>query len=1107
MLRLILGRASTGKTSYIRNLIAEKLESGEDIVLIVPEQFSFESEKAMIRLLGAKKLSAMKIMSFSSLAKNILQQYAADRKPPVTNAAKAVIMSMALEAVSDKLEIFSNCLKNKNTVSDLLSMTDELIQCSVTGETLSDAAVQSGNSILIKKSNEISLISQMYEALLTERFSDDRYIINAAAEIIAEKNLFEGKTVFFDEFTGFTAQENEMISLMLTQADDVYVTCCAENVRDSSGGTGAFSYAVENAGKLINLANRLNIKVAQPVVLKNDFVYRNEALSFIEKGIYEPDPEIYSETTSDIIIAAAKNIYDECDYVAMSAKKIVRETGIRYRDIVVVSRAPEYSKYLPFAFKKYGIPVFEDTRRSLENEIIVIFALCALTLAAEGFTSEMIFRYLKTYISSISDDEISLVENYVYIWQIDKTGWLNDWTFHPDGFGNEFDEKSTERLQRLNDIRKRVILPILKLREELSENQGKDCTKAVYNFLKNVQADKNLLKFALKLNSTTAYECERSWDEFMNMLSLLSDTLDSRSITPKRYLELFRIMVSSSDIGSLPGGLDMITVGDADRIRVSDKKVLFVVGANEGVFPATANQSFVLTENERRILKNQGVELSDDGIDRMRKERLRVYSTLSIPKDKLFISYSLGSFKGEAMAPSEIVNMVLNIVPNCKKIDIALLDPAETVESTRSAFESATLHFNENSIYSESVKKYISSTVFAQMLDSAEKNSKKIPAKIENKENASALFGKEMHISSSRVEEFHKCPFKYFCRYGLKAEPYEQANFNSRLNGMIVHWVLERLFIRFGSQGLRDMSKEDRRKAVDEETQVYVNDRMGGEQSLTGRLRYSVERCKISICEILERLAAEFADSKFETKDVELKIEYDGQIAPYTVELPDGGKAILGGIVDRVDTMTSADGEKTYLRIIDYKTGGKDFKLSDILSGVNMQMLLYLACISENGADRYGNIVPAGILYVPAKKSSNKLGRDASDEEIEKERRSQGKMKGIVLADEEVIRGMEESGGGFIIEAKIDKNGNIKGKTFDRNGFELIRKTINKVICDMGTNLHEGNIGADPIMYAQNKTVCDYCEYKAVCGHEATDHFKLIFDGDPWEAMEAINNG
>lgn len=1106
MLRLILGRAATGKTTYIRNLITENLSLGKEIILIVPEQFSFESEKAIIELLGAKKASEMKIMSFSSLAKSILDKYMPNRKPPITNAAKSVVMSMALEAVSEKLSIFANCLKNKNTVSELLNMTDELIQCSVTNDKMKSAAEMSGNSILIKKAEEISLISEMYEMLLSKRFSDDRYIINTANEIISEKEIFKGKTVFFDEFTGFTAQENEMISLMLTQADDVYITRCADAVRDNSSGTGALSYAVDNTSKLIGLANKLGVKIAEPVILKNNFNYRNSPLTYIEKGIYEPDAEIYEYDAPEITVAAAENMYKECDYVAMSAKKIVRETGIRYRDIVVIGRNSEYEKYLPFSFKKYGIPVFEDTRRNLENELIVTFTLCALTLAAEGITSEQMFRYLKTYISGISDDDISLLENYVYIWQIDRAGWLSDWQGHPDGFGNEFSESDFKFLEKLNEIRKKAVEPIIQLKSALEENEGKNCTKAVYEFLVNIKANKNLLKFAMKLNKTTAYECERSWDEFMNMLSLLSDTLDGRTITPKRYLELFKIMVSSSDIGSLPVGLDMITVGDADRIRVSDKKVVFIVGANEGVFPAVSSSSFVLTENERRLLKNQGVELGDDGIDSMRKERLRVYSTVSIPKEQLFVTYSLGSFKGESMSPSEIVTMIENIVPKCNKIDVALLEPKETIESVRSAFESATLHFYDNTVYSQSVKEYVKNTEYADMLSAAEKNAKKSPAKIENGENAIKLFGKEMHISSSRVEEYYKCPFKYFCRYGLKVEKPEQASFNSRLNGMLVHKVLENLFSKYGSKGLRDMSCEKRREAVDEETEKYVNECMGGSDFLTGRLLYSIDRCKKSICEILDRLAAEFAGSKFETRDVELKIENDGEIAPYIVELEDGGKAVLGGIVDRVDTMTSENGEKTYLRVIDYKTGGKDFKLSDILSGLNMQMLLYLACIFENGKDRYGNIVPAGVLYVPAKKGSNKLGRNASEDEINKEKISQGKMKGIVLADEEVIRGMEENGGGLIIDAKIDKNGNIKGKTFDIHGFELIKNTIDKAVFDMASSLHEGDIRALPITYGQNKSVCDYCDYKSVCCHESQDEFKTIFDGDPWEAMEVKNN-
>lgn len=1106
MLRPILGRASSGKTTYIRNIIAEKVNSGDDVILIVPEQFSFESEKSMIELLGAKKTAEMKIYSFTSLAKKILDEYAPNRKPSVTPAAKSVIMSMALEAVSEKLSIFSKFLKNKNTVSEILHMTDELIQCNISVQEMESAAAETGNKVLEQKAKELALIANMYEAILTERFSDDRYMLNAAAEIVCEKQLFSGKTVFFDEFTGFTAQENKLISLMLVQADDVYVTGCAEKLRDDSMGTSPFAYSSDNLSKLVALAKKCDVKVAQPVVMQGGFSHRTPALAALEKGFYEASPEKYEADAPELTIAAAKSPYDECDYVAMMSKKLVRETGIRYRDIVVVGRSAAYEKYLPFALKKYGIPVFEDTRRSLENEIIVIFSICALSLATDGFSSECMFRYLKTYISGISDDDIAELENYVYMWQIDRSQWLDEWTGHPDGFGNEFDENAKIRLEYINSVRKKAVLPILKLKKELDDNNGVGCATALYNFLMASNADKNLLEFALKLNPASAYECERSWDEFMSVLSLLADTLGDRGITPKRFAELFKIMVSSSDIGTLPGGLDMITVGDADRIRVSDKKVMFIVGANEGVFPATATESFVLTENERRMLKNHNLELSDDSSARMKKERLKVYSTVSTPRDRLFITYSLGDFKLEQINPSEIVSVASDIVPNAQRVDISLLDEVFTVESARSAFESAALHIADNSEYAATVKKYVASTSYASMLESAERIAHKEPFEIKDGEKATALFGKEMYISATRVEKFHECAFKYFCKYGLKAKENSHAQFDARLNGNLVHYVLEKLFAQHGSNGLRSMSRNERKEAVNNVTSDYVNQYMGGYEFLNGRIRYSIERCKNTICEILERFAYELTSSKFETRDVELSIDPDGDIAAYTVELSDGGRAVLGGKVDRVDTMHSEDGEKTYLRVIDYKTGGKDFKLSDIISGVNMQMLLYLVCIFENGKDRYGNVVPAGVLYVPAKKSKNSLGRYATDDMVEHERISQGRMNGIVLDDEEVIRGMEENGGGLIIDAKIEK-GKIKGKTFSFDGFMLIKNTIDKAVRDMGDALHTGKIAAEPLIQSTYKNACTYCEYGAVCCHEKTDGGREIFKGDAWEEMEAMKNG
>ena len=1104
MLRLILGRAKSGKTTYVRNILSEKAESGE-VVLVVPEQFSFESEKAIIGMLGAKKASDITVVSFSSLSKKILDEYMPCRKPSVTDAAKNVIMSIALESLSEKLEIFSRCSRNKNSVAEILHITDELIQCDVSYPAMKSAAKESGNRILAKKAEEIELIASLYSALLTEKFSDDRYMINAAAEVIADKKLFAGKTVIFDEFTGFTAQQNLVLAEILRQADDVYITMCADSLKDYSEGTGAFSYSVENTGRLIALARKNNVQIAEPVILSVNG--KDDALSYLERGMYEASYEVYENDAPEITVAVARNVYEECEYAAMQAKKLVRENSLRYRDIVIVSRSDEYTRYLPFALKKYGIPVFEDTRRRLCEEIVVIYTLCALTLAANGFTTDGLMRMLKTYISPVDEDDISLIENYVMMWQIDYSGWLREWTGHPDGLGVELTPEAEELLEKINSIRRKCVFPVIKLKEKLADTDGYGATKAVYEFLIETGADKNLLSFAKSLENEKAYECERSWDEFMNVLSLLAETIGSRNISPVRYLELFRIMVESSDIGDIPGGLDEITVGDAERIRVSGKKVLFAVGVNDGVFPASNAESFVFTDNERRLFKNQGVELGTDSIDAMRKERLRVYSTLTIPSDRLYISYSAGSITGDEKSPSEIVYMVKKIVPGCRFVDISRMPVIEKTESMQSAFENAALCYSENDEDSASLKAYVASSEFADMLDGVAKSAEKKELTFENKEIARNLFGNDMYISPSRVEEYYKCPFKYFCRYGLRASSLEKVSFDPRQNGLLIHYVLEHLVSEYGGEELFRMSSHERRTAVSKTTDEYIVKYVGEKDSIDKRLLYSLERSKDTICEILERLAPDFNDCKFVIRDVELVLGNNAQVKPYEIEIPDGGKVMLHGVVDRVDTMTDDDG-KTYLRVLDYKSGGKDFRLEDVVSGLNIQMLAYLMCLCENGRDRYGEFIPAGILYISAKGAKNSLGRYADDAEIQAARTAQSKMKGIVLGEEDVIFSMEGKGNGTMINAKYDdKKGVVTGSIYNLNGFRTLHKAVDRIISDMASSLHEGKVQALPIYGSAYKNTCTYCDFRFVCCHEETDGCREVFEGDVWTALEEMNNG
>lgn len=1100
MLHLIIGRSSSGKTTLIRKIISEKLDSGEKVALLVPEQFSFESEKGIISMFGAQKASQMGILSFTSLSEKILNEYEKNRKPPVTDAARAVIMSLAIENLSESLTIFKRSGKNKKTVSGLLNIIDEMAGGGVLSSDIIKASENAGSATLAEKAREIDLISQMYGSLIEKSFSDDRYIINKASAIIAEKSLFKDYCVFFDEFMSFTSQERLMLSEIVKNAKDVYITQCADGIHDKSGGSGVFSYSLESINNLISLSNKSDVKISKPVILNDYFGSSHNSIKALEKGVYEPSPEVYNEPCDNIITVSAPNLYDECEFAAVTAKKLIREKGLRYRDIVVVARSDGYLRNLPFAFKKYDIPVFMDRRRTLDSELIVLYAESALTLAANGISTDSVFRYLRTYLTNIPREDIDELENYTFMWQINYSSWQTEWKNHPLGIGNEFDEKAKEKLKLINETRKKVIEPVIKLKNDIEGKTGEEAVKALYCFLIDTGSDKNLLSFALTLDNENAYECERSWDEFMTALSLLADITKDKIMTTARFLELFKIMTSSSDIGSLPGSLDEITVGSADRIRVENKKVLFLLGANEGIFPREPNDVSILSGNERRLLKNQSVDLGGGSEELVMKERLNVYRTLAIPKDLLFISYSSGDLSGSASLPSEIVTMVDKIIPRHKKINYSLLPEFYFVESKKSAFDSALSHYSDNTIYSESLKSYVFSTDdYLNSREYIDKSVKKTPVKINDKNIAIDLFGEKMYVTPSRIEEYYKCPFRYFCRYGLKAFPVGKSSFDPKIRGLLVHYTLENLFSRFGSKGLTELTPNEREQYVSESVWSYAEKYMGGKENLPERLIYSVDRSRKIILTILERLVSEFNACLFETRDVELKIGYDGKIKPYIIK-SESGEIVISGIVDRIDTM-NASGDKVYIRVIDYKTGGKDFNLNDVLSGLNIQTLIYLICLTENGKERYGDMIPAGILYVPATKIKSELPRNSSNDSFYELLIKNSRMKGMILNDPKVVLGMDPSGKGRLIEAKI-KDGEVTGKTFTLSRFALLHRVVDKIIKDAATFLHNGRIEAKPILDGDYKNTCEYCDYKTVCRREESDDYETLFKGDAWTQIE-----
>ena len=1103
MLRLIMGRARSGKSRRLRELLADRVHAGGRVLLIVPEQYSFESEKNLLDLLGATNQGNVEILyTFTSLSRELLNEYSGGRRPPLNGPAKDVVMSLALRELGHRLNIFDKCYDNPTEVHELTQFIEELYQNGVTYDTLISAAGKSGDERLFAKTGELSLISEAYKAITEEKHSDTRYDLDDTADIIIKNDLFRDTTVFIDEFYGFTQPELTVIESLLKNARDVYITAVCESI--SKGyHTDALAFSQNTVRELLSLADRSNVESAEPEILKRRNRYNSPAIEAIEQNLFSIEEyEIYDGPGSDsVTVAAANTPYEECDYIAAEAKRLVRETGIRYRDIAVIERGSVYSAYLPFAFAKYDIPVFKDRRKPLTANPLVRYAAEAVELAAYGINTDGIFSLLKTDLSGALPEDIYELENYVFVWNINSFAWTEPFTRNPSGLGKKLSEADRLLLDRLNTLRERIIDGIYSLRSDLNDSDGVGACKAVYDYLIENKADKALLEYARNAAEEDAIAAKRSWDILMDTLTELADVIGKRKIDAKIFSSLFNIMCSASDTGEMPSGLDEITVSSADRARLTDKKVIFIAGANERIFPSGEPGGFALTSGERRELTRAGAKLGQYGQANAQRERFLFYSAASKPSERLYVCYSMRNYTAGELQPSEPVFAIRAIVPGCNFIETASLSPERFIESRRSAVLSAAAHSHTNSVFSRTVSDYILDGQDGEYYKFLALCGSKPETVFQDPAISKRLFEGLKTFTPSQIEKFIGCAFSYFCRYGMQAYPLEPAKYDNRINGTLIHSALESIFRKYGSKGLISLSQTDLSQAAENAVREYVSENIGTDL-LDARTRYSVSKAINTVSRMLKSITDDLKHSDYQTSGVEVRIGFGGDVPPYAINLPDGSQVFVGGTVDRIDTYRK--GNSQYFRVLDYKTGSKELRLEDIFSGINLQMPIYLNALTARQDNYLQNIpyspLPAAAFYVPASVTKPKLKRNDPESKVIRALADQDKLNGMIVQYPELS---------VDSDPRAQESEPYKAFILTREQYDRLQEIVNGKISDMASSLNEGAIDANPLIIKNRYDPCKYCDYKSVCRHEDGDRHRKGFSGDPYCELNkgGDNNG
>lgn len=979
---------------------------------------------------------------------------------------------------------------------DLMSrMITELKKNNVSEENINDNLNSIEDKYIKLKLEDINLIYSQFNKAIIDKFLDDNDLITVIKDKINRSNMFKDSFIFIDEFSGFTKQEYSIIKELFKLATIVNITICTDALeKDKNNENDVFIENKNTVSKLIKIANANNINIETAVELKERLRYKNEELKHLEENLYSVQPKKYLKECKNIKLFLANNSYSEIEYVANNILELVRDEKFRYKDISVITKNIEdYSSLIKSIFSKYQIPVFIDENKELNQNILIKYILALLDVFSKSWSLDAISNYLKSgFVKDISDNEIYILENYCKKCGISgKKKFLNEWTIQT---------KSEDDVEELNNIRLKVIMPLQIFSDELGRDRTvKDITILLYKFIEqnNIQG---ILEFKIdeltnKGNIDLANIYSQSWDLLINILNELVAILGEEKISFDRYVELLKVGFNNSSLGKIPATLDEVIVGDVDRTRSSKKKVIFIIGLNDGKFPSNNKNEGFINDEERLILRKKGIELAKTTIEQSLDENFNIYKAFGVAEEKLYLSYLASDNDGKGQRRSVLINRIRNIFPKLEE-ESDIIKTKTKISSKDVMFDELLLQLRKymsgeeiDKVWFDIYEIYKEEKEYSLRLKTAMQglNYNNVPNDI-SKENLEKLYGSELITSISKLESYRRCPFSYYIKYALKLTDRTDLKLEKVDTGTLMHDIIDDFFevLKEKNISVKEIEDEDIEKIVEQ----IINNKLLLKQNyiFNSIPKYIVltKRLKMVITKSIKYIINTLKFSDFKVLGTEVEFGRNKEFDPIKIKLEDGKSVEIIGKIDRIDIAENKNGK--YVRIIDYKSSVKNVDLNEVMAGIQIQLLTYIDAVSKKE-----NANLAGTLYFnliePVIKAKNK---HLTEEEIEQEIRNNFRMNGLILGDVEVVKMMDKklvTGNSDIIPAYIDKDGNLsnnKPGILKEDEFKLLQNKVEKIIKQISEEILSGKIAQNPVYLSKNKaTACDYCSYKAICGFDS----------------------
>ncbi|SEH96478.1 DNA helicase/exodeoxyribonuclease V, subunit B [Halobacillus karajensis] len=1136
-LRFLLGRSGSGKSTRCLNEIETKLKDdprGPAIIYIVPDQMTFQQEYGLLKREGVEGSIRAQVFSFSRLAWRVLQETGGGTKKFITSTGVQMMLRKIVEERTSDWRVFQKAVEKQGFIEQLEGMITEFKRYRIKPDDLHaqmDALDQFVHSTsqeqgLRDKLDDLGYIYDRLVDALKEQYIDSEDQLQLLSSKIPEAAFLDGAEVYIDGFHSFTPQEYQVIETLLKKVDTVHLTLTTEQpTGEENQELDLFHETKQTYLDLKKVAEEAGVPIEGVEILDHTAGRMKDrpALRHLEK-YYDVRPAEAFKGEVPIQIAEAVHPRAEVEGVAQEILHLVRDEGYRFKDIAILMREPEvYHSLIETLFDDYEIPVFIDEKRTMLNHPMIELVRSGLDVVEGNFRYDAVFRLLKTgFIPAtdrqypLTEDAIDELENYVLEYGIRaRTQWFSNepWIYQRfRGFEQsaQTDEEKAKQT-RINAYREQVRQALQLFDEDLRAAETiEERARIIYLWLEGLRVPDQLESwrnfYDEKGEIERGREQEQVWDDFLQLL----DEMVEMAGEEKMSLQVFRNTIDSGleslTFAHVPPSMDHVIVGSVDRSRMTGIKASFLLGVTDGMWPMKPPSEGMISEQERSLLAEHGLQLANGSNRQLLDDRFYVYLALTMPADKLWISYPLSNEEGKSKVPATLIQRIEELFPSTQN-HVLLQDPDDLYEATRFITNPHKTRSALTSQFARYLKGYKMEPVWWALLNwyidhepSDGMTSKVLkslfyqnkPVQL-SKETTGRLFDKQVKTSVSRLETYHRCSYQYFAQHSLGLEERRTYKLDAPDIGQLFHEALKQITEWVQAEG-RDFSQLKRQetdryaeRATNELAPILQNQILKS----SNRYQYIQRKLQQVIARAAFVLSEQARKSQFSPVGLELGFGTggDAKLPPLSFDLPNGYELMLRGRIDRVDKALSE--EDLFLRIIDYKSSSKGLSLVDVFYGLSLQMLAYLDVVLTNAEYWLGkHASPAGVLYFHVHNPMITGKQLLKDEQIEEEIFKKFKMQGVLLENERVVQMMDtglDKGYSQIVPAALKAKGGFykSSKTADEERFEQLKLYIRDLMTEAGTRITDGKVDLDPFQKNQ-QVACEVCSYRSVCQFDPT---------------------